>query len=142
MMSLLMWHLIWMLKLSENSHRVIVDDRGNVTFNVNVEISVVRWLFMSRNVSVFRYIWMENKITSWNVTCISIYSRKQKTPIEPVDSFSESSTESEEEEEAIDRRAEGNADLPSEYWQIQKLVKYLKVREVTGRVRQFMLNLI
>ena len=43
------------------------------------------------------------------------------------DSFSESSTESEEEEESVDRRAEANADLPSEYWQIQKLVKYLKV---------------
>ena len=47
--------------------------------------------------------------------------------MEPVDSFSESSTESEEEEEAVERRAEANADLPSEYWQIQKLVKYLKV---------------
>jgi len=55
------------------------------------------------------------------------FRRKQKTPIEPADSFSESSTESEEEEEAVERRAEANADLPSEYWQIQKLVKYLKV---------------
>ncbi|XP_015772686.1 PREDICTED: armadillo repeat-containing protein 4-like [Acropora digitifera] len=41
--------------------------------------------------------------------------------------FSESSSESEEEEESQDRRQESNADLPSEYWQIQKLVKYLKI---------------
>lgn len=46
------------------------------------------------------------------------------------DSFSESSTESEEEEEAVERRTEANADLPSEYWQIQKLVKYLKVGDI------------
>ena len=56
-------------------------------------------------------------------------SRSTKTPLaEQEDHFSESSTESEEEEEAIERRPEANADLPSEYWQIQKLVKYLKVR--------------
>lgn len=52
---------------------------------------------------------------------------KSKTPVEMEDSFSESSSESEEEEEAVERRSETNADLPSEYWQIQKLVKYLKV---------------
>ncbi|XP_045713914.1 outer dynein arm-docking complex subunit 2 isoform X2 [Phyllostomus hastatus] len=39
---------------------------------------------------------------------------------------SESSSESEEDEEPPDHRQEANADLPSEYWQIQKLVKYLK----------------
>ena len=56
-------------------------------------------------------------------------SKHAKTPqAEQDDHFSESSTESEEEEEAIERRPEANADLPSEYWQIQKLVKYLKVR--------------
>lgn len=43
------------------------------------------------------------------------------------DDFSSSSSESEEEEETTDRRQEQNSDLPSEYWQIQKLVKYLKV---------------
>lgn len=47
----------------------------------------------------------------------------------PADVFSESSSESEEEEEQPERRPESNTDLPSEYWQIQKLVKYLKVRE-------------
>ena len=43
--------------------------------------------------------------------------------------ISDSSSESEEDEEQPDHRQEANADLPSEYWQIQKLVKYLKVRE-------------
>ena len=46
---------------------------------------------------------------------------------EDEESFEESSSESEEEEETQDRRNEASADLPSEYWQIQKLVKYLKV---------------
>uniref|UniRef100_A0A673BVC0 Armadillo repeat containing 4 n=1 Tax=Sphaeramia orbicularis TaxID=375764 RepID=A0A673BVC0_9TELE len=44
----------------------------------------------------------------------------------PVEVFSESSTESEEEEEQPERRPESNTDLPSEYWHIQKLVKYIK----------------
>ncbi|XP_043922605.1 outer dynein arm-docking complex subunit 2 [Protopterus annectens] len=48
--------------------------------------------------------------------------------------FSESSTESEEDEEQPDRRQEGNTDLPSEYWQIQKLVKYLKGGNQTATV--------
>ncbi|XP_065051590.1 outer dynein arm-docking complex subunit 2-like isoform X3 [Rhopilema esculentum] len=48
--------------------------------------------------------------------------------------FSESSSESEEEEESQDRRQESNADLPSEYWQIQKLVKYLKGGNQTATI--------
>ncbi|XP_021342535.1 armadillo repeat-containing protein 4-like isoform X1 [Mizuhopecten yessoensis] len=59
---------------------------------------------------------------------------KSKTPIDAEDSFSESSTESEEEEEAVERRSETNADLPSEYWQIQKLVKYLKGGNQTATI--------
>ena len=50
------------------------------------------------------------------------------------DSFSESSTESEEEEETPDRRNEASSDLPSEYWQIQKLVKYLKGGNQTATI--------
>lgn len=46
------------------------------------------------------------------------------------DVFNESSSESEEEEEEPERCSESNVDLPSEYWQIQKLVKYLKVAEL------------
>ncbi|KAK3760316.1 hypothetical protein RRG08_063072 [Elysia crispata] len=62
-------------------------------------------------------------------------SRSTKTPLaEQEDHFSESSTESEEEEEAIERRPEANADLPSEYWQIQKLVKYLKGGNQTATI--------
>ncbi|XP_075443782.1 outer dynein arm-docking complex subunit 2 isoform X2 [Ascaphus truei] len=52
---------------------------------------------------------------------------KSKTPGTKSDEFSESSTESEEDEEQPDRRQESSTDLPSEYWQIQKLVKYLKI---------------
>ena len=52
--------------------------------------------------------------------------KARASAVEPDDSFEESSSESEEEEETPDRRNEANSDLPSEYWQIQKLVKYLK----------------
>ncbi|XP_021510226.1 outer dynein arm-docking complex subunit 2 [Meriones unguiculatus] len=47
---------------------------------------------------------------------------------------SESSSESEEDEEPTEHRQEANADLPSEYWQIQKLVKYLKGGNQTATV--------
>ncbi|XP_013405098.1 armadillo repeat-containing protein 4 isoform X2 [Lingula anatina] len=60
--------------------------------------------------------------------------RRNKTPLDAEDSFSESSTESEEEEETPDRRNEPNSDLPSEYWQIQKLVKYLKGGNQTATI--------
>uniref|UniRef100_A0A663LYE7 Armadillo repeat containing 4 n=1 Tax=Athene cunicularia TaxID=194338 RepID=A0A663LYE7_ATHCN len=40
-----------------------------------------------------------------------------------------SSSETEEDEEQPVRRQEGNTDLPSEYWGIQKLAKYLKVNK-------------
>ncbi|WAR11483.1 ARMC4-like protein [Mya arenaria] len=59
---------------------------------------------------------------------------RTKTPTDAEDSFSESSSESEEEEEAVERRSETNADLPSEYWQIQKLVKYLKGGNQTATI--------
>ncbi|KAM6900499.1 outer dynein arm-docking complex subunit 2 [Xenentodon cancila] len=48
--------------------------------------------------------------------------------------LSESSSGSEEEEEQPERRTENNNDLPSEYWQIQKLVKYLKAANQTASV--------
>ncbi|CAH1249076.1 ARMC4 [Branchiostoma lanceolatum] len=64
-----------------------------------------------------------------------IKGRKSKTPAQDQeDTFSESSTESEEEEESPDRRQEANSDLPSEYWQIQKLVKYLKGGNQTATI--------
>ncbi|XP_048223663.1 outer dynein arm-docking complex subunit 2 [Perognathus longimembris pacificus] len=50
------------------------------------------------------------------------------------ETISESSSESEEDEEPADHRQEANADLPSEYWQIQKLVKYLKGGNQTATV--------
>lgn len=46
---------------------------------------------------------------------------------------SDSSDESDDEEEAIiERKQDTGSDLPSEYWQIQKLVKYLKGGNQTG----------
>ena len=46
-----------------------------------------------------------------------------------------SSSESEEEEDdGNDRRQEQGTDLPAEYWQIQKLVKYLKWGNQTATV--------
>ncbi|XP_041825017.1 outer dynein arm-docking complex subunit 2 isoform X2 [Melanotaenia boesemani] len=62
--------------------------------------------------------------------------QKMKTSAEAmhVEPFSESSSESEEEEEQPERRPESDTDLPSEYWQIQKLVKYLKGGDQTASV--------
>uniref|UniRef100_A0A665UWR7 Armadillo repeat containing 4 n=1 Tax=Echeneis naucrates TaxID=173247 RepID=A0A665UWR7_ECHNA len=66
----------------------------------------------------------------------SLSSHKIKTPAGamPVELSSESSLESEEEEEQSECRPENNIDLPSEYWQIQKLVKYLKGGDQTATV--------
>ncbi|XP_074802240.1 outer dynein arm-docking complex subunit 2 isoform X2 [Natator depressus] len=53
---------------------------------------------------------------------------------EKSDEISQSSSESEEDEEQPERHQEGNTDLPSEYWQIQKLVKYIKGGNQTATV--------
>ncbi|ELW73011.1 Armadillo repeat-containing protein 4 [Tupaia chinensis] len=58
----------------------------------------------------------------------------RKSIEKPEEIISESSSESEEDEEPVDHRQEANADLPSEYWQIQKLVKYLKGGNQTATV--------
>lgn len=63
------------------------------------------------------------------VHCYLAFCSKTPAGAVLVDTFSESSSESDEEEEQPERRPESNIDLPSEYWQIQKLVKYLKVWE-------------
>lgn len=52
-----------------------------------------------------------------------------KIPVK-LEDLSDSSSESEEEDEQPERHQEINTDLPSEYWQIQKLVKYIKVNSV------------
>ncbi|KAG3257413.1 armadillo repeat containing 4 [Ictidomys tridecemlineatus] len=57
-----------------------------------------------------------------------------KTVDKTEETISESSSESEEDEGQPDHRQEANADLPSEYWQIQKLVKYLKGGNQTATV--------
>ncbi|XP_038654138.1 armadillo repeat-containing protein 4 isoform X2 [Scyliorhinus canicula] len=58
----------------------------------------------------------------------------QKITSEGSDELSESSTESEEEQQDMSRQQESNTDLPSEYWQIQKVVKYLKGGNQTATV--------
>ncbi|XP_055364340.1 outer dynein arm-docking complex subunit 2 isoform X2 [Betta splendens] len=65
-----------------------------------------------------------------------VSSQKMKTTAGalPVDHFSESSSESEDEEEQAERHPESSTDLPAEYWQIQKLVKYLKGGDQTATV--------
>lgn len=63
------------------------------------------------------------------------HSTPAKTPASEV--FSESSSESEEEEDSHERRQE-SSDLPSEYWQIQKLVKYLKVGEIPSQISSWL----
>jgi len=61
--------------------------------------------------------------------------------------FSESSEDSDDEEDVVvERRQDSGSDLPSEYWQIQKLVKYLKGGNQTATIialcsmRDFNLN--
>ncbi|NWW47914.1 ARMC4 protein, partial [Pedionomus torquatus] len=51
-----------------------------------------------------------------------------------LEDVSESSSETEEDEELPVRRQDGNTDLPSEYWGIQKLAKYLKGGNPTATV--------
>ncbi|KAL7976529.1 hypothetical protein Chor_008478 [Crotalus horridus] len=55
-------------------------------------------------------------------------------PPPKIEDASESSSESEEEDEQPERHQEINTDLPSEYWQIQKLVKYIKAGNQTATV--------
>lgn len=58
----------------------------------------------------------------------SIHS-KQSIAYNNKDTSGESSPESDAEDEFAERGRQDQSDLPSEYWQIQKLVKYLKVSE-------------
>ncbi|KAM6971372.1 outer dynein arm-docking complex subunit 2 isoform 1-T2 [Tautogolabrus adspersus] len=80
---------------------------------------------------------MKAELSASSLPVLRLSSQKKiKTPAGAmqVDAFSESSSESEEEEEQPERRPESNTDLPSEYWQIQKLVKYLKGGDQTATV--------
>ncbi|XP_044534873.1 outer dynein arm-docking complex subunit 2 [Gracilinanus agilis] len=61
-------------------------------------------------------------------------SPRRKSSVKIEDLISESSSESEEDEEQPGHGQEGQTDLPSEYWQIQKLVKYLKGGNQTATV--------
>ncbi|XP_059828008.1 outer dynein arm-docking complex subunit 2 isoform X4 [Hypanus sabinus] len=61
------------------------------------------------------------------------FSLKRIGSLEAED-MDESSTDSEEEQQDMDRQQESSTDLPSEYWQIQKVVKYLKGGNQTATV--------
>ncbi|XP_037078270.1 armadillo repeat-containing protein 4-like isoform X2 [Pollicipes pollicipes] len=56
------------------------------------------------------------------------------TPKAASDNLSSSSEESSSEEESNDRFTDPAVDLPADYWQIQKLVKYLKAGNQTATV--------
>uniref|UniRef100_A0A4W3H343 Outer dynein arm docking complex subunit 2 n=1 Tax=Callorhinchus milii TaxID=7868 RepID=A0A4W3H343_CALMI len=73
-----------------------------------------------------------NLQTSWQATQLSM--KNAYTSIGWSEELSETSSESDEEEEQIDRSHESNTDLPSEYWQMQKLVKYLKGGNQTATI--------
>ncbi|KFR01402.1 Armadillo repeat-containing protein 4 [Nipponia nippon] len=66
-------------------------------------------------------------------TCLKCTCSYYKTSCRFED-ISESSSETEEDEEQPVRHQEGNTDLPSEYWGIQKLAKYLKGGNPTATV--------
>ncbi|CBY18285.1 unnamed protein product [Oikopleura dioica] len=61
-------------------------------------------------------------------------TKEHKVKKEPEIVLSDSSSDSEEEEDSNDRRQDQGTDLPAEYWQIQKLVKYLKWGNQTATV--------
>ncbi|CAL8398468.1 unnamed protein product [Arctogadus glacialis] len=69
---------------------------------------------------------------NFSLASLPAHQSSQRSKTEEL--FSESSSESEEDEEQPDRRPKSNMDLPSEYWQIQKLVKYLKRGDQTATV--------
>ncbi|XP_014775179.2 outer dynein arm-docking complex subunit 2 [Octopus bimaculoides] len=75
---------------------------------------------------------ISTKKTSGRKTKLS-FGKSKKKPDESDESLSDTTSESEEEEETLERR-EVSTDLPTEYWQIQKLVKYLKVSNQTATV--------
>uniref|UniRef100_A0A8C3JN16 Armadillo repeat containing 4 n=1 Tax=Calidris pygmaea TaxID=425635 RepID=A0A8C3JN16_9CHAR len=72
--------------------------------------------------------------TEKNILVIFIIEFSYRTLNCRFEDISESSSETEEDEEQPIRRQEGNTDLPSEYWGIQKLAKYLKGGNPTATV--------
>ncbi|NXL49114.1 ARMC4 protein, partial [Podilymbus podiceps] len=70
-----------------------------------------------------------------NLTCCKKHLKRFWTKTSGrFEDISESSSETEEDEEQPVHHQEGNTDLPSEYWGIQKLAKYLKGGDPTATV--------
>nr|XP_009677915.1 PREDICTED: armadillo repeat-containing protein 4 isoform X4 [Struthio camelus australis] len=77
---------------------------------------------------------IKKKTTTISPESAKIQPASKCKTLEKYEEVSESSSETEDDEEQPQRRQEGNTDLPSEYWQIQKLVKYLKGGNPTATV--------
>uniref|UniRef100_A0A8C4DBN2 Outer dynein arm docking complex subunit 2 n=1 Tax=Dicentrarchus labrax TaxID=13489 RepID=A0A8C4DBN2_DICLA len=114
---------------AENANKQVQWNTGRCNHRQHIKTS----LFVALNFcSPSKDVWVLKCLNA----LLSAFCLCSKTPAgaAPVDAFSESSSESEEEEEQPERRPESNTDLPSEYWQIQKLVKYLKGGDQTATV--------
>ncbi|KFO09321.1 Armadillo repeat-containing protein 4 [Balearica regulorum gibbericeps] len=72
--------------------------------------------------------------STWLSSEILCHRRVEAIGLCRFEEVSESSSETEEDEEQPVRHQEGNTDLPSEYWGIQKLAKYLKGGNPTATV--------
>ncbi|BFZ21682.1 hypothetical protein BsWGS_24721 [Bradybaena similaris] len=75
-----------------------------------------------------------HKSSQISILTTTVHKKPKLSQVDSEEPFSESASESDDEEEAMERRPEGNADLPTEYWQIQKLVKYLKGGNQTATI--------
>uniref|UniRef100_A0A671YKJ4 Outer dynein arm docking complex subunit 2 n=1 Tax=Sparus aurata TaxID=8175 RepID=A0A671YKJ4_SPAAU len=108
--------------------------RGRSSISCNSQHNVVFFFCDVQGGYLLAYFEKDN--ISFLIICYLLFFLFRRNPAGavPADVFSESSSESEEEEEQPERRPESNTDLPSEYWQIQKLVKYLKGGDQTATV--------
>ncbi|XP_069770613.1 outer dynein arm-docking complex subunit 2 isoform X2 [Narcine bancroftii] len=102
--------------LESSHHQLLKDDRTQMKDRIPSKINQDKE--NNETITTIRYKCKASKESK------SSFKRIASLDAEDLD---ESSTESEEEQQDIDRQQESNTDLPSEYWQIQKVVKYLKV---------------
>ncbi|NXE17478.1 ARMC4 protein, partial [Ardeotis kori] len=87
-------------------------------FGYDLQSSVTKCRFPGTRAYLFPHSLLESRCTKIGCNHVKSSGRFEEV--------SESSSETEEDEEQPIRHQEGNTDLPSEYWGIQKLAKYLK----------------
>ncbi|XP_069770612.1 outer dynein arm-docking complex subunit 2 isoform X1 [Narcine bancroftii] len=109
--------------LESSHHQLLKDDRTQMKDRIPSKINQDKE--NNETITTIRYKCKASKESK------SSFKRIASLDAEDLD---ESSTESEEEQQDIDRQQESNTDLPSEYWQIQKVVKYLKGGNQTATV--------